>query len=168
MRLKKFLDINSNEDRRIGFDHIDSTFSDGEFYQEEFPETHPRGTEKEFPEEDDIVPDEEDSDEINNDDVVESLLSTLRKMIKNAKFNKSFVSTDEEGCINIQFVLNKTEKMSGVMKVMNLLKKLESDILIQYESEFDLWETKDGDPLITGKFFYDEGVSSDNEEEPPF
>jgi hypothetical protein len=50
---------------------------------------------------------------------------------------------------------------------MNLFKKLENDILIQYESEFDLWETKEGDPLLTAKFFYDEDVTSTNDA-PPF
>lgn len=114
----------------------------------------------------------EDMDEINQDDVIESLLSTLRKVVK-AAFERSYVSRDEDGCINVQFILNKTEKMGGIMKVMSILKKLETDILIQYESEFDLWETKEGEPLITGKFFYDEDVNSESslddiDDEVPF
>ena len=50
---------------------------------------------------------------------------------------------------------------------MNILKKLENDILIQYDSEFDLWETKDGEPLVTAKFYYDEDVRS-KEDAVPF
>lgn len=115
----------------------------------------------------------DDVEDVNQDDVIENLLSTLRKMIKNSGFDNAYVFTDDEGCINVQFVLNKTEKIAGVMKIMNLLKKLETDILIQYDSEFDLWETKDSDPLITAKFFYDENVSAPTtmdqiDEEVPF
>lgn len=111
---------------------------------------------------DENLPDIDDVEEIDidNEDVVETLLSTLRKMAKVAGFEKSYVFTDDDGCINVQFVLNKKERMASVMKVMNFLKKLETDILIQYESEFDLWETKQGEPLLTGKFYYDEDVEA--------
>lgn len=136
MKLKKYFEINERE----GFDDIDQPFDDDIS--------------------DDISDESSEIEEIAQDDIIENLLSTLRKMIRNSGFEKSYVFTDDEGCINVQFILNKTEKMSGIMKVMNLLKKLETDILIQYDSEFDLWETRDGDPLITAKFFYDEDVSA--------
>ncbi len=145
MKLKKYFEVNERE----GFDDIDQTIDD-------YPE----------------IPELGEVEEIAQDDIIENLLSTLRKMIRNSGFEKSYVFTDDEGCINVQFILNKTEKMSGVMKVMNLLKKLETDILIQYDSEFDLWETKSGDPLITAKFFYDEDVEAPNSldeiDEAPF
>lgn len=147
MKLKKYFEINERE----GFDDIDQPLDD------DYPE----------------IPELEEVEEIAQDDIIENLLSTLRKMIKNSGFENSYVFTDDEGSINVQFVLNKTEKIGSVMKVMNLLKKLETDILIQYESEFDLWEVKSGDPLITAKFFYDEDVAAptslnDIEDEVPF
>lgn len=106
-----------------------------------------------------------DEDEVTDDDVVETLLSTLRKMIKNSNIENFYVYVDGDGCINIQFVLNKKERYSSIIKIMNLLKKFESDILIQYDSEFDLWESKEGDPIITAKFYYDEDVSNPTFEE---
>ena len=112
--------------------------------------------------------DEYNPEELSNDDVIETLLSTLRKMIKNSGFEKAYVfkgDKEEDQSINIQFILNKREKIGRIMDVMNLLKKFETDILIQYEAEFELWETKSGDPLITGKFYYDEGASSSNDED---
>lgn len=141
MKLKKFLDIIKENE------NIEEPFED------EF-----KG-----------IPDIGDIDEVGEEDIVETLLSTLRKMIRNTKIEDSYVFTDDEGCINIQFVLKKTEKFQSIMKVMNLLKKLESDILIQYESEFDIWETKEGDPLLTAKFYYDEDVSNPTfDREMPF
>lgn len=132
MKLKKYIEINEKDE----FDD-DQPFEDTEFIDES-PEI----------------------EEIAQDDIIENLLSTLRKMIRNLGFENAYVFTDDEGCINVQFVLNKKEKIASVMKAMNLLKKLETDILIQYDSEFDLWETKSGDPLITAKFFYDEDVDA--------
>jgi len=149
MKLKKYFEINERE----GFDDIDQTI-DGDNLESDYPDI-------------------EEIEEIAQDDIIENLLSTLRKMIKNSGFENYYVFTDDEGSINVQFVLNKTEKIGSVMKIMNLLKKLETDILIQYESEFDLWEVKSGEPLITAKFFYDEDVTAptslnDIEDEVPF
>jgi len=149
MKLKKYFEINERE----GFDDIDQTI-DGDNLESDYPDI-------------------EEIEEIAQDDIIENLLSTLRKMIKNSGFENYYVFTDDEGSINVQFVLNKTEKIGSVMKIMNLLKKLETDILIQYESEFDLWEVKSGEPLITAKFFYDEDVAAptslnDIEDEVPF
>jgi hypothetical protein len=159
MKLKKFLEMNViKQDKDVlSYGPEEDDFANDENFHE-------------FPEEEDIVPEDVDyedveDDDVTQDDVVESLLSTLRKMIRNANFERTYVFTDSEGCINIQFVLNKTEKIARVMKVMNLLKKLESDILIQYDSEFELWETKTGDPLLTAKFFYDENVSSSDDDD---
>ncbi len=129
MKLKKYNDLIRE---REGFDHIDDV------------------------EDDDDLPNIEDVEEYDQNDVVDALLSTIRKMTRNAGFNRSFVFTDDEGCINIQFILNKTEKMNNIMSIMDLLKKFEEDILMQYESEFDLWESKEGDPILTGKFFFEE------------
>lgn len=159
MKMKKFFEAIDEEDEDIQ----DSP-------QEEIEELEEEEIEEEI---------EEEDTEPSQDDVVESLLSTLRQIIKNSNIDRAFIFTDEEGVINIQFVLNKTEKFPNIMKIMNILKKLESDILIQYESEFDLWETREGDPLLTAKFFYDEYVSNptfDDEDddkytyldEPPF
>jgi len=148
MKLKKYNDL-INE--REGFDDIDEEYD----INDETP------LDDETIEEEDMEEDEETTDA----DVVETLLSTLRKMMKLSGFGRCYAFVDEDNAINIQFILNKTEKISNIMKVMNFLKKLESDILIQYESEFDLWESKEGDPLITGIFHYDENATADKWED---
>jgi len=101
-------------------------------------------------------------EQITDNDVIESLLSSLRKIIKNSGIPKFFVfkDDDDDNCINIQFVLKLKERINGIMKIMNLVKKIQTDILIQYKTEFDLWESKLGDPLMTIKFYYDESVDN--------
>lgn len=97
-------------------------------------------------------------DELNptNQDVIDELLSTIRKMLKNSGFENFYVFDKDSYTICIQFVLNKIERYAKIMKIMNFLAKLKDDILIQYETEFDVWETKEGSPLITASFSIDD------------
>ena len=98
---------------------------------------------------DDQTIDDEDADAISH------LVYLLRQMINKSGFKNYFVTSDDYN-ISIQFILNKSEKMNHVIRILGLLKKISKDILIQYESELDLWETKDGNPLLTIDFYYDD------------
>ena len=101
-----------------------------------------------------------ESDDLEDDDadVIENLLSILRKFIRNAGYEPYVFYEDE--AIAIQFILNKSETMPSLMKVMNLLHKLQSDIPIQYECDFELAETTTDDPLVTALFWYNESGST--------
>lgn len=103
-----------------------------------------------------------ESEDLSDDEILENLLSILRKYIKNAGF-EPYVSLDE-GSVVIQFILEPQETMPSLMKVMNLLNKLHTDILIQYQCDFDLAETTDDRPLMTAVFYYDESGSSSKKE----
>jgi hypothetical protein len=106
-----------------------------------------------------------ESDDLSDDEILDNLLSILRKYIKNAGF-EPYVSL-EDNSIVIQFILDSSETMPSLMKVMNLLNKLHTDILIQYQCDFDLAETTDDRPLITAEFFYDESGSSKKGKKKP-
>ena len=97
--------------------------------------------------------DEEDPT-TDDDDALEHLASLIRQMIKLAGIDNYYVYTKKYD-ISIQFVLNKRERFSKMMKILGLLKKLSTDTLIQYESELELWETKTNEPLLTVDFYYD-------------
>lgn len=86
----------------------------------------------------------------------EHLASTIRAMLKNSGFSDYYVFV-EDANLKVQFVLNKRERFSRVVKVLAFLRKLSTDILIQYDSEVELWETRDGEPLLTVDFFYSSG-----------
>ena len=97
---------------------------------------------------------------------VENLISLIRKMISFSNFDKYFVFQDDDNSINVEIILNSMEKISNIMKAMNIFKKLESDTLIEYDSEFELWETKQGNPIFICKFYYNPGISKKTENVP--
>lgn len=149
MKLKQYFDI-LNE--RIGFDDIDEPFSDKNQSNDTFDD-------------DDEIDDDEvyyGDDNINfgesDDDVMQHLASTIRNMIQNIKPGEFYVDYENYD-ISIQFILNKTERFNSIMKIMGILKKLQTDILIQYDADVDLWESKEGEPLLTVNFYYDSNVS---------
>jgi uncharacterized protein YihD (DUF1040 family) len=100
---------------------------------------------------------EEDDDEIPSDDM-ENLLYLLRKLFKNSGVS---VDISNKGLdIMIYAILNNKEKMDSILKLFDVVKKLKRDILPQYDSEFELWETKSGHPMMTFNFLY-EGEDDD-------
>lgn len=154
MNLKRFKQL-LQEDRE-GFDDI----YDDDFYY---------GDEDEESLYDKDAMDMDDDDEyVGDTEVLENLATLIRKMIQTAGISDYYVTTNNYD-ISIQFVFNKTEKLSRLLKVMGLLKKLYTDTLIQFEADLDLWETKDGRPLLTVDFYYSDYVKGKyNKEDAPF
>ena len=89
------------------------------------------------------------------------------KMLEESGIEKFYVSNKGNN-ISIQFVLEKTERFSKLTKILGLIKKLSSDILIQYDSEMDLWETKREEPLLTFDFYYNKDVKGKFKDDFPF
>lgn len=107
----------------------------------------------------------DEDDESSDDDGMESVCSLLRKMYRSSNINDVFIE-HEDLDVKIFIMVNKVEKMKTVMKVLDVTKKIADDILIQYNSEFELWETKDNKPLISISFLYNEGVETNQTGSP--
>lgn len=106
---------------------------------------------------DDDDDDDEDLDDVQSEDM-ENLLYLLRTLFKNSGVDADI---DSKGLdIIVCVVLNKKEKISSILKVFDVAKKLKKDILPQYDSEFEMWETKTGEPMLTFNFNY-EGADGD-------
>lgn len=98
----------------------------------------------------------EDDDEFeDNNDELNQMATMIHGMIEKTGIKNFFVSNKGFN-ISVQFVLERKEKFSKLMKLVGLIKKLKTDVLIQYDDEMDLWETKKGDPLLTFDFYYNE------------
>lgn len=140
MKLKKF----NIFEERIGFDDIDGIDyeDEHEFPDDELDIEEIKDIENEYEEEED------------GDDDIKELTYLLRKMISASGINDFYVS-NKSFDISIQFILKTSEKMKNLMKIINVVKKIKDDILIQYDSEVEMWETKNKEPLLTIDFHYE-------------
>ena len=86
---------------------------------------------------------------------MEQLEHLLGLLFKNSGIEAYDIEADGLD-FNMYVMLNKKEELSTIVKVLEVCKKLHTDVLIQYDVEFDLWETKSGYPLMTIRYFLDE------------
>jgi len=113
--------------------------------------------------EDDYDEDDEDEKDIEDDDMG-NLLYLLRSMFRNSGIDEVYIENKKMD-ITISVQLRKRERLKDIIKVFEVSNKLKRDILAQYDSEFEMWETKEGRPLLVFNFMYDEGLYDD---EAPF
>lgn len=107
----------------------------------------------------------QEEEEVQSDDDMEHLLYLLRTYLRDAG-NKNVSVKDSGSSIKVEIVLNKTENLSDVIKTFATLKKLSNDIMADYDSEFDIWETKKGDPLLIIDYYSPDEF--DDEDGAPF
>lgn len=105
-------------------------------------------------EEDYYEVDDDDDSEDNNEEL-NQMASMIHVTIADSGF-KNFYVSNKGFNISVQFVLKTKEKFSSLMKLVGLIKRLKTEVLIQYDAELDLWETKRGEPLLTFDFYYNE------------
>ena len=103
--------------------------------------------------------DDDDYDGSEPDDMAH-LEYLLREMFRNVGIEASVSSNN--GDIEIIVMLNPKERLKDVLSIFGVANKLRKDILGQYDSEFDLWEDKKGQPMLTFSFYYGDGLGDDN------
>ena len=110
--------------------------------------------EEEYYEDDDYVGGEIDDDYAEeSDELLNGVAMMVHKFFDESGVENFYVS-NKSNTISLQFILNRKEKFKKLIKIVGLVKKLKTDILIQYDIEMDLWETKRGEPLLTFDFYY--------------
>lgn len=95
-----------------------------------------------------------DTDELQENDMVEDMLSRIRKMGRDIQDMYAY-HDNEEHRINVQFLLReKGEKLTDFMWMMDFFNNLAQNLFADCSSEFSLWETREGDNLMTTSFYY--------------
>jgi hypothetical protein len=98
------------------------------------------------------------------DDGMEHILNLLRKTIRNSGIEDFFV--ENKGFdISISVVVSVKEKLSDIMGIFDILYHLKRDIIPQYDSEFDMYQTRDGDTILEFGFYLNEGLEDDWDDE---
>lgn len=107
----------------------------------------------------DYEEDVEMDDDVDGNDM-DHLVYLLRTMYKNSDID---VQIEYKGLdIMIYCVMSHKERLKDIITVFEVSNKLKKDILPQYDSEFEMWETKKGQPLLIFNFYYKEGLDDDN------
>ena len=108
--------------------------------------------------------DYEGQDDAQGDDM-EHLLYLLRTFLKDSGINNVSLKNSDSS-IKLEIVLKTKERLADVIKTFSVLKKLSNDIMADYDAEFDIWETKQGDPLLIVDYYSPE--YDDDEDGAPF
>ena len=103
--------------------------------------------------------DDDSDDELSDNDDMSHLLYLLRQMFKNSGIDVEISSDDLD--VTIDAYLNTKERLKDVIKVFEVAKKLKKDILPQYDSEFQIYYSKTGQPILTFNFTYGDGEDDD-------
>jgi hypothetical protein len=109
--------------------------------------------------------DYEGQDDAQGDDDMEHLLYLLRTFLKDSGINNVSLKNSTDS-IKLEIVLKTKERLADVIKTFAVLKKLSNDIMADYDAEFDIWETKQGDPLLIVDYYSPE--YDDDEDGAPF
>jgi hypothetical protein len=138
MKLKKFNQLFERE----GFDDIYEPFDDDDYNDYRY--------DKEYKGEDD----DDDSD-----DDMSHLCYLLRSMFNNSNVDVNVENSGLDLSITAQFA--RRESLSDIVKVFEIVRKIKKDVLAQYSSSYEIWETKTGTPMITFEFMLDDDDDKD-------
>jgi hypothetical protein len=136
MKLKKFNQLFERE----GFDDID-----GYDYEDDY----------DYSREDEYKGDDDDD----SDDDMSHLCYLLRSMFNNSNVDVNVENSGLDLSITAQFA--RRESLSDIVKVFEIVKKIKKDVLAQYSSSYEIWETKTGTPMITFEFMLEDDDDKD-------
>jgi len=131
MKLKKFNQLFERE----GFDDIYEPFDEDDY-------NYSRDDEYKGEDEDD------------SDDDMSHLCYLLRSMFNNNNIDVNVENSGLDLSITAQFA--RRESLSDIVKVFEIIKKIKKDVLAQYSSSYEMWETKSGSPMITFEFMLED------------
>jgi hypothetical protein len=101
---------------------------------------------------DDSKYDENSEDIENSEDEDDQLCYLIRTMFNN--YNLSVLVEREDLDITINVFFEKKEKMKTILKAFDVAYKMKKDILPQYDSQVELFESRDGMPILSINFLY--------------
>ena len=136
MKLKKFNQLFERE----GFDDID-----GYDYEDDY----------DYSREDEYKGDDDDD----SDDDMSHLCYLLRSMFNNSNVDVNVENSGLDLSITAQFA--RRESLSDIVKVFEIVRKIKKDVLAQYSSSYEIWETKKGTPMITFEFMLEDDDDKD-------
>jgi len=98
------------------------------------------------------------------DDGMEHILYLLRNTLRNKGIEEFFVDNRKfDICISV--VMLSKERLSNVRDIFDILYHLKTDIIPQYDSEFDMYQTTKGETILEFNFYLNEGLEDNYDDE---
>jgi hypothetical protein len=98
------------------------------------------------------------------DDGMEHILYLLRNTLRNKGIEEFFVENRKfDICISV--VMLTKERLSNVRGIFDILYHLKTDIIPQYDSEFDMYQTRKGETILEFNFYLNEGLEDNYDDE---
>lgn len=96
--------------------------------------------------------DDVDNNPKGDNDGMDNICELIRDMF-NLSGIKSLVESDDLD-ITVSVEMNKKDKLKRLLKVLEVAKRLQKEVLVEYECEFEVWETKgEKTPLLVFNFY---------------
>lgn len=99
-----------------------------------------------------------------NTDGMDHITYLLRTTLRNKGIEDFTVDyTGYDICISV--FCYELERLKDVITIFDALEHLKTDIIPQYDSEFDMYQSRKGDTVLEFNFFYNEGNGDDFDNE---
>jgi hypothetical protein len=145
----------NNEDRDYDYDD-DSTKSYGEY--DDFYDDYDHS----YEDEDDDYDYDDNYNTEDEDDDINHLTYLLRQMFKNSGIDKVEITAKRNEDIVIECYMGQKDSLRNIIKAFEVANKLKRDILAQYDSRFEIWQTRKGAGILSFGFTLGDGLDDDN------
>lgn len=108
---------------------------------------------EDFEEEEELEEEEEESEDF-DEEAMNDLLDLLQQLIERNGINDFYIFNDGMH-IHIQVIFEDMTSLDYISKAVDVISKIEKETLTQYESEIEMWKSKEGEPVMEVSFFYE-------------
>lgn len=95
-----------------------------------------------------------------NNDGMEHIMYLLRVTLRN-RLVQDFTIDYSGYDICISVVCNESERLKDIITIFDTLEHLKTDIIPQYDSEFDIFQSRRDDTVLDFNFYYNGGNGDD-------
>ena len=103
---------------------------------------------------------EKSQEEVSLEDEFNYVSSTIRKMARSQGFNEVNIYLDKDELFIMEVILKQKETFAKMFQLLDLMTKIQKDILVGFKCDMDLWETKTNKPIFTFEFYYSSSITS--------
>lgn len=99
------------------------------------------------------IEDDEDDEDFDQESMDE-LLDLLKQLLERSGIEDFYIFNDGLH-IHFQIIFKDEEKIDYISQVLSSVEKIEKETLTQYESEIEMWKSKENESVLEVSFYYE-------------